>query len=61
MPEKYNLLLLNAHFESEDTAKDILLSAKNKSEFEQEQRRNFLDKRIEQRKNLYIYPCKANV
>ena len=58
---KCNMKRLEQQFENEDLAKEILLYAKNKSEFEQNERRKFLNKRIGQRENLYIYPEKVNV
>lgn len=58
MSEKFELLLLNAHFVSEDIAWELLLEAKDKSKEEQERIRAFLNRRIGQRKNLYIYPRK---
>lgn len=58
---EYNEKLIAAHFESEDMAKDILYYAKDKEEFEIAERRKFLDRKIDQRKNLYIYPRKVNV
>ncbi len=68
MLEKYlkrlkvcNMKRLEQQFENEDLAKEILFYSKDKQEFEQDERRKFLEKRIEQRKNLYIYPEKVNV
>lgn len=52
--------MLTQQCENEDFAKEILLYSKDKPEFEQEERRKFLNKRLENRKNLYIYPRKAN-
>lgn len=59
--KKCNLKRLQQQFESEDLDKEILLYAKDKPEFEQEERRKFLNKRLENRKNLYIYPEQVNV
>lgn len=53
---KCNYKRLEHQCENEDISKEILLYAKDKSVEEQHERRKFLDKRIEQRKNLYIYP-----
>lgn len=51
-----NLKRLEQQCENEDIAKEILLYAKDNTEDEQIERQKFLNKRIEQRKNLYIYP-----
>lgn len=56
--ESYNKML-EQQFENEDLAKEIFFYSKDKTEFEQNERRKFLNKRIEQRKNLYIYPEKV--
>lgn len=58
---KCNVKRLEQQFENEDLSKEILYYSKDKTEFEQNERRKFLNKRIEQRKNLYIYPEKVNV
>lgn len=55
-----NMKMLEQQFENEDLAKEILYYAKDKEEFEIQERRNFLNRRLEQRKNLYIYPQKVN-
>ena len=52
---------LEEHFINEDLDKEILYYGKTLSEEQITQRRKFLDDRIAKRKNLYIYPCKANV
>lgn len=52
---------LEEHFINEDLDKEILALAVDKSTLEQEQRRKFLNDRIAQRKNLYIYPEHVNV
>lgn len=52
---------LEQQCENEDMAKEILLYAKDNTEDEQRERQKFLNKRIEQRKNLYIYPEQVNV
>lgn len=52
---------LEQQCENEDMAKEILLYAKDNTEDEQNERQRFLNKRIEQRKNLYIYPEQVNV
>ncbi len=57
---KCNQKRLEQQCENEDLAKQILLFAKDKNENEQNERRKFLNKRIEQRKNLYIYPEQVN-
>lgn len=68
MLEKFNKKLqecnqkrLEQQFENEDIAKYILFISTDKTVEEQEERRKFLNKRLEQRKNLYIYPAKSNV
>lgn len=58
---KCNMKRLEQQFENEDLAKEILYYSKDKTEEQQQERRKFLDKRIEQRKNLYIYPRQVNV
>lgn len=55
-----NIKRLEQHFDNEDTAKYLLLCARDKEKFEVEERRKFLNRRLEQRKNLYIYPQKVN-
>lgn len=52
---------LEQQCENEDLAKQILLFSKDRSKDEQNERRKFLNKRIEQRKNLYIYPEQVSV
>lgn len=47
---------LEQQFENEDLAKELLLLAKERTGFEVAERQKFLNKRIENRKNLYIYP-----
>ena len=68
MLERYNKTLqecnkkrLEQQCENEDMAKYILFLSTDKTDEQQEERRKFLNKRIEQRKNLYIYPAKSNV
>lgn len=58
---KCNMKRLEQQFENEDLAKEILYYSKDKTEEQQQERRKFLNKRIEQRKNLYIYPRQVNV
>lgn len=55
-----NLKRLGQQCENEDLAKEILFYSVNNTEDQQEQRRKFLNKRLENRKNLYIYPAKSN-
>lgn len=57
---KCNPKRLEQQCENEDLAKQILLFSKDKSEDEQNERRKFLNKRIEQRNCLYIYPEQVN-
>lgn len=52
---------LEQQCENEDMAKSLLLYAKDKEEFEIEERRKFLNRRLKERNNLYIYPAKVNV
>jgi len=54
--QKCNKKRLEQQCENEDLAKEILFYSTDKSESQQNERRKFLNKRIEQRKNLYIYP-----
>ena len=68
MIEKYNNILkecnlkrLEKQCEEEDLAKEILFYSTDKSEEEQNERQKFLNRKLEQRKNLYIYPEKVNV
>lgn len=56
-----NFKRLQQQFENEDIDKEILYFSKNNSLFEQNERRKFLNKRLENRKNLYIYPEQVNV
>ena len=56
-----NMKRLNQQCENEDIAKEILYYAKDKEYFEIEERRKFLNYRLEQRKKLYIYPEQVNV
>ncbi len=58
---KRNNKRLEQQFENEDLAKEILYYSKDKPEFEQNERRKFLNRRLEQRKDLYIYPEKVVV
>lgn len=58
---KCNQKRLEQQCENEDLAKQILLFSKDRSKDEQNERRKFLNKRIEQRKNLYIYPEQVSV
>ena len=59
--QECNLKMLENQCIEEDLAKEILFYAKDLSSLQQEQRRKFLNKRLENRKNLYIYPEKVNV
>ena len=52
--------MIEHQFEAEDLAKEILFYATDKTEEQQEERRKFLNKRLQNRKNLYIYPAKSN-
>lgn len=52
---------LEEHFISENLRKMMLYSMKKSSEETQEEGRKFLDEKVRQRKNLYIYPKKVNV
>lgn len=52
---------LEEHFASENLRKMILYSMKKSSKETQEEGRKFLDEKVRQRKNLYIYPEKVNV
>lgn len=68
MLERINRLLfdcnnkrLEQQCENEDLAKEILFLSTNKTEDEQNERRKFLNKRLQQRENLYIYPEQVNV
>lgn len=68
MLERINKLLLDCNnkrlaqqCENEDLAKEILFLSTNKTEDEQNERRKFLNKRLQQRENLYIYPEQVNV
>ena len=61
MLHKRNKKRLEQQCENEDLAKEILFYSTDKSESEQNKRRKFLNKRIKQRKNLYIYPEQVNV
>lgn len=58
---KCNQKRLEQQCENEDLAKQILLFSKDKSEDKQNERRKFLNRRIEKRKCLYIYPEQVNV
>lgn len=52
---------LEQHFISENLRKMILYCGKTLSEEKITERRKFLNDKIRQRKNLYIYPTKVNV
>ncbi len=52
---------LKQQCENEDLAKEILYYSKYTNEDEQNKRQKFLNKRIERRKNLYIYPEQVSV
>ena len=52
---------LEHQFELEDLYKEILFEGRNLNAEQIEQRQVFLDHRIGQRKNLYIYPEQVNV
>lgn len=52
---------LEEQFMNEDLDKEILFLAKDKSEDQIMQRRKFLEKRLDKRKSLYIYPTKVTV
>lgn len=56
-----NMRRLEQQFENEDIAKEVLLLAKDRPKEEQQERQKFLDRRLEQRKDLYIYPAKVAV
>lgn len=56
-----NFRQLEEHFINEDLDKEILFYGKTLSDDQIAQRQKFLDARIAQRKNLYIYPAKDNV
>ena len=56
---KCNMKRLEQQFENEDIAKEVLLLAKDRSCEEQQERQKFLDRRLEQRKDLYSYPEKV--
>lgn len=58
--QECNFKRLEQQCENEDLAKEILFYAKDRTEEEQEERRKFLNKRLQNRKNLYIYPGKVN-
>ena len=59
--QECNYKMIEHQFEAEDLAKEILFYATDKTEEQQEERRKFLNKRLQNRKNLYIYPGKVNV
>ncbi len=59
--KKSNQLVLRCQCEVEDVFKELLYQAHDKTEEIQEIRRNYLNKILEKRKNLYIYPEKVNV
>ena len=52
---------LEHHFELEDLYNEILFDSRHLSEEQIEQRQKLLDYKVNQRKNLYIYPAKVNV
>lgn len=56
-----NMRRLEQQFENEDIAKEVLLLAKDRSCEEQQEKQKFLNRRLEQRKDLYIYPEKVAV
>ncbi len=56
-----NFRELEEHFMSEDLRRMILRCMKKSSEKTKEEGRKFLNDKIGQRKNLYIYPTKDNV
>ena len=58
--QECNYKMIEHQFEAEDLAKEILFYATDKTEEQQEERRKFLNKRLQNRKNLYIYPAKSN-
>lgn len=58
--QECNFKMIEHQFEAEDLAKEILFYGKDLSELQQEQRRKFLNRRLQNRKNLYIYPAKSN-
>lgn len=58
--EECNFKRLEQQCMNEDLAKEILFYSSNNTIEQQEQRRKFLNKRLENRKNLYIYPGKVN-
>ena len=57
---KYSKIMFECQCEMEDMAKDLLYEAKDKTENIQKYRKVFLNKILENRKNLYIYPKQAN-
>ncbi len=56
-----NMRRLEQQFENEDTAKEILIFAKDKPDFKIAKRQKFLNKRLKQRESLYIYPEQVTV
>ena len=58
--QECNYKMIEQQFEAEDLAKEILFYATDKTEDQIEERRKFLNKRLQNRKNLYIYPAKSN-
>ena len=58
--QECNYKMIEHQFEAEDLAKEILFYATDKTEDQIEERRKFLNKRLQNRKNLYIYPAKSN-
>ena len=58
--EECNYKMIERQFEAEDLAKEILFYSTDKTEEQIEERRKFLNKRLKNRKNLYIYPAKSN-
>ena len=52
---------LEKHFASEDIRKMILYCMKKSKEEVKTEGRRFLEDKVKQRKNLYIYPEKVNV
>lgn len=52
---------LEKHFISENLRRMMLYSMKKSKKETQDEGRKFLNEKIRQRKNLYIYPKKVNV
>ena len=59
--KQYSEVMLRCQCENEDMAKQLLFYVRDKSEEIQEERRRFLNKRLKNEENLYIYPEQVNV